>query len=201
MFSRLNTRLGLLSMVVGLVVAAGLFVASDRAFCKEESKGQTITGEIFKFLKEQKVSLNESKIMTMAKTIYQESHEQGVDYRLVLAIIRVESNFKPHITARDGSTGLMQLQPSLAKGIARKKGETFTGSKDLKEPEKNIKFGTYHVAKLMEDYDNVAAALHVYNAGAQRAKLRLAREEEPDTPFVKKVLHEYYKYTAILPEP
>lgn len=190
-----------LSAFLILSISGGLFCISGIAFCKEEPKNQTIVAEIFKFLKEQKISLNENKVLTMARTIYQESQEQGVDYRLVLAIIRVESNFRPHITARDGSTGLMQLQPSLAKGIARKKGETYQGAKDLKEPEKNIKFGTYHVAKLMEDYDNVSAALHVYNAGAQRAKIRLAREEEPDTPFVKKVLHEYYKYTALLPEP
>jgi soluble lytic murein transglycosylase len=146
------------------------------------------------------VTLTESKLKAMAHTIYDESKSHDIDYRLILAIIKVESNFKANITARDGSRGLMQIQPSLAKGIARKKGETFKGAKDLHNPESNVRYGAYHVAKLMEEHENVSAALHVYNAGIKKAQKRLAVEEEPDTPFVRRVLSEYHKYKTILPE-
>ena len=169
-------------------------------FCSGEETKDTIVREIVTVLKDQRVSLAVSKLKAMAVTIYNESASHGIDYRLILAIIKVESNFKPDVTARDGSRGLMQLQPSLARGIAKKKGEVFKGPKELHDPESNVKYGTYHVAKLMEEHENVNAALHVYNAGIKKAQKRLSKEEEPDTPFVRRVLSEYHKYIAVLPE-
>jgi soluble lytic murein transglycosylase len=137
----------------------------------------------------------------MAGTVYEESRLYDLDYRLVLAIIKVESNFRFGVTSRDGSKGLMQIKPSLAKFISGSVGIEYKNSRDLHQPDNNIKLGTYHISKLMEDFKNVHAALHAYNVGARKAQKRLAKEDEPNTPFTRRVLKEYQKNTSLLPEP
>jgi soluble lytic murein transglycosylase len=145
--------------------------------------------------------LSDSKLESMAGTVYEESRLYDLDYRLVLAIIKVESNFRFNATSRDGAKGLMQIKPSLAKFISKSTGVEYRTAKDLHEPDSNIKLGTYHISKLMEDFENVHAALHAYNVGANRAQKRLIKESAPNTPFTKRVLKEYQKNTSLLPEP
>jgi soluble lytic murein transglycosylase len=186
-------------LIAGLLFFAVLFVREGR--CNGGERRDTALKGIAKVIVERRAALTESRAQALARSIYDESAKHGVDYRLILAIVKVESNFKPDATSKDGARGLMQIKPSLAKGIAKKTGGSFKGPKDLHEPDRNVKYGTYHVAKLMEDYENVNAALHVYNVGIKGAEKRLSREDEPDTPFINRVLKEYYKYSAILPEP
>lgn len=184
-----------------LVFATGFLIFSTVYASGDRGKKERIVGEITQFLKEKRVALSERRQKAMAETIYTESEKYDVDYRLVLAIIKVESNFRPHVTARDGSRGLMQLQPSLARGIARKNGEPYKNANALNEPETNIRYGTYHIGHLVKNYENLNAALHVYNAGVRNARRRLKEEGTPDTPFTRKVLAEYSLLMKILTDP
>jgi soluble lytic murein transglycosylase len=188
-------------IVAGLVITLTVaWLPYSRALESTDPAREIIVSSISMVLKEQRVALTEGKLRSTAVTIYEEARSNDVDYRLILAIIKVESNFKPNALAKDGSRGLMQLQPSLARGIARRQGEPFKDAKELHDPDTNIRYGTYHVAKLMEEHDNIQRALHVYNAGIGKARKRLAREEEPDTPFIRRVLREYHNYMAVLPD-
>lgn len=186
-----------------LVILAFLCVNFDTrsAFCGEENKREMILGEIVQFLKDKNVKLSDNRLESMAGTVYEESRLYDLDYRLVLAIIRVESNFRFNVTSRDGAKGLMQIKPSLAKFISKNIGIEYKNARDLHEPDNNIRLGTYHISKLMEDFENVHAALHAYNVGARKAQKRLVKENEPSTPFTKRVLKEYQKNTFLLPEP
>jgi soluble lytic murein transglycosylase len=190
-----------LIIVAGIVAAlSATYLPYSSALDNAEGAKEAIVKAIAGVLKEQRVALTEGKLRTMAVTIYEEAVSNDVDYRLILAIIKVESNFKPSAVARDGSRGLMQLQPSLAKGIARKQGEAFKDAKELHNPNTNIRYGTYHVAKLIEEHESVQRALHVYNAGVKKARKKLDLDEEPDSPFIRRVLKEYHNYTGLLPE-
>jgi soluble lytic murein transglycosylase len=178
---------------------SNLFVT--KAFCNSDDKKEMIIIEIVQFLKDKKVKLSDSKLESMATTVYEESRLYDLDYRLVLALIKVESNFRHNATSRDGSWGLMQIKPSLAKFISKNTGLEFKSKKDLHQPDNNIRLGTYHISKLMEDFENIHAVLHAYNVGQKKARVRLNKENEPDTPFTRRVLKEYQKNTAVLPEP
>jgi soluble lytic murein transglycosylase len=193
----------LLIIVPTLTILALLYANFDirTAFCGDESKKEMIVSEIVQFLKDKNVKLSENKLESMANTLYEESRLYDLDYRLVLAIIKVESNFRFGATSRAGAKGLMQIKPSLAKFISGSVGIEYKNSKDLHEPDNNIKLGTYHISKLMEDFKNVHAALHAYNVGARKAQKRLTKEDEPSTPFTRSVLKEYHKNTSLLPEP
>jgi soluble lytic murein transglycosylase len=190
--------------LASVVIIISMFYANffvTKAFCSSDDKKEMIINEIVQFLKDKKVKLSDSRLESMATTVYEESRLYDLDYRLVLAIIKVESNFRHNVTSRDGSWGLMQIKPSLAKFISKSTGLVFKNKKDLHEPDNNIKLGTYHISKLMEDFENIHDMLYAYNVGQNKARMRINKEGKPNTPFTRRVLREYQKNTDALPEP
>jgi soluble lytic murein transglycosylase len=159
-----------------------------------------IVTKTIEYLKGKKIRVAEDKLRVIANTVYEESREYDIDYRLVLAVMKVESNFRQDAVSRDGARGLLQIKPVLARHISRNTGVTVANARSLHEPEKNIKIGVNHLSWLVEKFDNLASALHAYNAGAKKAESRTAREGLYETRFTKKVMKEYQDISAILPE-
>ena len=94
------------------------------------------------------------------------SREYGVDNKLVLAIIKSESNFNPNVKSHKGAIGLMQLMENTAIEISQKIGIEEENIKEkLSDPETNIRIGTKYLSDLIEKYDNIELALTAYNAG------------------------------------
>lgn len=91
----------------------------------------------------------------------------NLDKKLVLSIIRQESNFKNVIGG--GSVGLMQILPSTARAI----GCEAKNKKDLLNEELNIKCGCLYLTKLSEKYKKTNDIIASYNAGAVYKKNRL----------------------------
>jgi len=83
------------------------------------------------------------------------SAEQGVDARLVRAVIQVESAYKKTARSRKGAMGLMQLMPETARQYA---------VADPYDPASNIEAGIKYLGSLLERLP-VELALAAYNAG------------------------------------
>jgi hypothetical protein len=81
--------------------------------------------------------------------------EQGVDIRLVHAVIQVESAYQPRARSPKGAIGLMQVMPA----TARQYGVT-----NPYDPAANIEAGIRHLKSLLERFP-LALALAAYNAG------------------------------------
>ncbi len=65
----------------------------------------------------------------------------GVPFSLARAVIKIESNYRPHVTGSAGEIGLMQIKPSTARMLG------YTGTvKGLYDPETNIKYGMKYLA-------------------------------------------------------
>lgn len=92
------------------------------------------------------------------------SKEYGVDPKIVLAIMRVESNFNSNAESKANAKGLMQILPDTAKHIA-KLLKVDVNSVDLKDPDTNIKFGTYYIKYLMQNFKNLDTVYAAYNGG------------------------------------
>src|SRR5439155_10413959 len=91
-----------------------------------------------------------------AKLIDNVAAEQGIDARLVRAIIQVESAFQERARSRKGAMGLMQLMPDTARQYA---------VADPYDARSNIEAGIKHLKALMQRLPNLSLALAAYNAG------------------------------------
>jgi soluble lytic murein transglycosylase-like protein len=83
--------------------------------------------------------------------------EEGVDPRLIHAVIWQESKYKPSAESHVGAQGLMQLMPAAAKRF---------GCEDRNDAQANVVAGTKYLRWLLKRFDgNVTLALAAYNAG------------------------------------
>jgi soluble lytic murein transglycosylase len=80
---------------------------------------------------------------------------EGVDARLVRAVIEVESGYRPTARSAKGAMGLMQLMPATARQYA---------VRNPYEPTANIEAGVKHLKSLLARFPR-ALALAAYNAG------------------------------------
>jgi soluble lytic murein transglycosylase len=154
---------------------------------------------VVQYLRGKKVDIQDDKLKTMADSVYKESQQYDIDYRLALAVIEAESNFNRDAVSSKGARGLFQIKPSLAKYIAKDAGVNYNGDNCLHEPEKNIKLGIYHLSRMVDTFKSLPAALHAYNVGENRLKVRTTKGE-PKTAFTKKVMKEYEKNLQVLPD-
>jgi soluble lytic murein transglycosylase len=201
----------LLSVAAVGLLCGTLLIYTLLPACAEEEEAspkETIVQQIIHFIKVKNIRLGHETLTRMANTVYEESRLNELDYRLVLAVIKVESNFRNEAVSHRGAHGLMQIKPSLAKFIAKGAGVSYSGSGCLSEPENNIKLGVYHLSRLMEDFQDTAIALHAYNTGPAKVKkkakatvnAKLFKDKEPKNKFAKHVLQEYHRNIEVLPD-
>lgn len=119
--------------------------------------------------------------------IWKAAETHKVDYALVKAVIKAESNFNPSAVSRKGAKGLMQLMPGTA-GVL--------GVTDSFHPEDNIHGGVRYLRYLLDLFNgDLKLALAAYNAG-ENAVLRykgIPPYQETKT-YVQKVLRYLQNY-------
>ncbi len=96
--------------------------------------------------------------------IYKYADEYDVPKSVILAMIKVESNFNVNATSHAGACGLMQLMPETFTWLASTLGESVTEDQ-IYDPELNIKYGTYYVSTLYSSLGNWENVYAAYNAG------------------------------------
>ncbi|MDR2017825.1 MAG: lytic transglycosylase domain-containing protein [Syntrophobacterales bacterium] len=166
-----------------------------------EATKEQIVQKIIQHMENESVSFEDEALWSSAEIIYEESRQKRIDYRLVLAVMKVESNFQHDAVSNRGARGLLQLMPSVAKFIAKDAGIQWHGVKTLDEPTKNIKIGIHHLSSLLDDFESLNLALHAYHVGPTRLKEILSEQHKPDKKFLNLVLKEYKNNKASLPEP
>jgi soluble lytic murein transglycosylase len=178
-----------------------VFLPVTQAADPENDQKELIITKTFEYLKDKKVKGSDEKLRTIANSVYEESQKYDIDYRLILAVMKVESNFRNDAISRKGARGLLQIKPSLARHISKTSDIPVKGTKCLHEPEKNIKIGVNYLSRLIERFENIYTALHAYNVGPRKVKHDTSEDEMPHDRFTKKVIKEYHLITDILPEP
>jgi soluble lytic murein transglycosylase len=168
---------------------------------RERIKKENIVNQIISFVKNENEGLSDSELKTIAEIVYDESSKKKVDYRLVLAIMKIESNFRQDVVSRKGARGLLQVKPSLARYIAQDVGVNWKGDATLDEPEQNIKIGVHFFSQLIEDFENISMALHAYHVGPTKLRGLVTDKKKPEKRFLNLVLDEYDRNRSVLPPP
>ncbi len=92
-----------------------------------------------------------------------------LDPHLVASLIRQESEFNPAAISRANAMGLMQLLPSVGKGMAKEMKIKHFSSDELLVADTNLRLGTRYFKHIVDHYDGqVEYALAAYNAGEDR---------------------------------
>lgn len=108
-----------------------------------------------------------SKLHEYRKIVNEKARATDIDSKLILAIIKQESQFNENAVSERGAQGLMQLMPQT-------QFELSGDSLDSFHPEKNIKMGISYFSKLYKLFENapeedrICLALAAYNAGPSR---------------------------------
>jgi hypothetical protein len=112
------------------------------------------------------------------------AQRHGLDPQLVLAVIDVESAFRPDAVSPKGARGLMQLMPGTAAEL---------GVADALDPAQNLDGGAKHLGALLTQYrGDVKRALAAYNAGAGAVKRYGGVPPYGETrEYIRRVLHRY----------
>ena len=98
----------------------------------------------------------------LADRLINEADAQGLDARLLVALIAVESSWRPGAISRAGAVGLGQLMPQTAAGLGV----------DPADPQANIHGVALHLRSLLQRYGRYDSqqryilTIAAYNAGA-----------------------------------
>jgi soluble lytic murein transglycosylase-like protein len=113
--------------------------------------------------------LTERSIGRFGHIVKKYSGKYHLDWRLVMAVMRQESGFRPQAVSGKGAFGLMQIMPVTQVEVAGK-----LGLEEAQSPYNNIKAGTYYLRSLYRlfdgapEEDRLRLTLAAYNAGIGR---------------------------------
>jgi soluble lytic murein transglycosylase len=100
-----------------------------------------------------------------------ESLRNQLDPYLIASLIRQESEFDPGAISRANAMGLMQLLPTVGRGLAKDKKIRHFSRGQLLQPDTNLQLGTYYFKHMVDSYGgNIEYALAAYNAGEHRVE-------------------------------
>jgi soluble lytic murein transglycosylase-like protein len=129
-----------------------------------DRKGQTIK-EILEILEKQPTGLANVTKEELAEVIYEEAIRYKQDPKFILALISIESEFYNWAVSEKGAKGLMQIMPYVGKSLAQELGIEWSGDRTLFNPFLNIKMGSYYLAQLIKEFNDLHLALAAYNYG------------------------------------
>ncbi len=112
------------------------------------------------------------------------------DPLLIMAIMKVESNFDHQAISKAGAVGLMQIMPQTAEWLINRNG----GQRDLNNPVDNIILGIQYLKYLYNLYDgDIDQVLRAYNAGPAR----ITGDTKIGLGYVRKVKICFYAYKIL----
>jgi soluble lytic murein transglycosylase-like protein len=147
--------------------------------------------------------LSDAEANRLAQSIIYYSVNHGLDARLIMAVIAVESNFNVNAVSRVGAMGLGQLMPGTAQGL---------GVADPWHPDQNLEGATRllrgHLSRVgagnplvqPPTWEQIRLALACYNAGAGAVRKYKGVPPYRETKnYIKKIGRLYYQMCGLTP--
>jgi peptidoglycan lytic transglycosylase len=113
--------------------------------------------------------------------IVNEARKRGLDPRLVLSIMKQESQFKPNAKSPSAARGLLQLTIDAAERYAKRAGVTRVTEDSLYQPAVAIAIGSEYLSELSTMFGGLSEAIAAsYNGGEDNVARWLARSNQKD---------------------
>jgi soluble lytic murein transglycosylase len=152
--------------------------------------------------------------LAYAETVLRRASANGVDPRLIFALMRQESNFDPQVRSSAAARGLMQFTHPQAVKIARELGWTYFREDELYSPEASITLAVQYLADLNAMFPGqTEAVVASYNGGEDNVKRWISRAKSDDPAryvpefvfgqtkdYVRRVMANYRGYQRLYDE-
>lgn len=113
--------------------------------------------------------------------VVSEAKKRGLDPRLVLAIMKQESAFKPNAKSPSAARGLLQLTIDAAQKYAKRAGIKLASDDSLYQPATNIAVGSEYLSELSRMFAGLPEAMAAsYNGGEDNVARWLGRTNQND---------------------
>lgn len=143
-------------------------------------------------------SLSGKVLYELSEIVHKNSRQFGYDPLLLLAVIKVESYFKPTALGKyrsgdlSGAFGLMQLKLATAQEVAAQLQMDSLTPGDLFKPEINVVLGVGYLTRMISKFKSFKLGILAYNQGPGVIRGNLQRNEPMSVVYYKKVLTAYY---------
>jgi soluble lytic murein transglycosylase len=152
--------------------------------------------------------------LQFTEIVVRRSSASQLDPRLVVAIMRQESNFDPQVRSNAAARGMMQFTHPQAIKIARELGWTYFTDDELYSPENSIALAVRYLADLNTMFpDQAEAVVASYNGGEDNVKRWMTRSKSEDPEryvpefvfgqtkdYVRRVMANYRVYQQLYDE-
>ena len=156
---------------------------------------------IYSILRSHRIELSSDATWQLAETILEESERYSLEPMLVVAVIKVESQFRYKAVSRVGARGLMQILPWVGHSLAGQiELEDWEGTNSLDDPETNIRVGVFYVAYLTERFKDIGVALTAYNRGPSAVSKKLTGNEVLPSSYARRVFSAYPRFRKARPQ-
>jgi soluble lytic murein transglycosylase-like protein len=159
--------------------------------------------KIYSIVKTNRPGISDKEAWRLSTLILDESAHRDVDPMLVLAVIKVESNFSNQALSPKGARGIMQIMPETGRYLTEElsrvdgfKAREFRPD-HLNDPAVNIKLGVFYLEGLKKQFRNLSLALLAYNIGPGEIKSRLENSIELSHEYAVTVLSAYRQYKKV----
>ena len=146
-------------------------------------------------------------------TILKYAAEYEVDPLFILAVMKTESDFNPNAVSEADARGLMQIAETTFDWIKDKLNDETSVFSDMYTHEINIRYGTFFLHYLYQEFESLELAAAAYHAGRGAVNdwltdSTLSSDGETlhkipssvTAHYVNKVMNAYDKYCSIYPD-
>jgi len=120
---------------------------------------------------------------SLTYTLMKTAKETKISPELAMAVIQVESSFRPNVMSWAGAIGLLQVVPKTGRAWAKKLGIKWRGKRTLRNPHHSIRIGLFYLSYLVKRFKgDIKSALIAYNLGPTRL-VRLKAKGKPVPNF------------------
>jgi Transglycosylase SLT domain len=137
---------------------------------------------VLQILEEELPGVDAATRLRMAQAVVEECDGSPVSPALVLALIQVESEFRPQAESERGALGLMQILPSTATDMEKREASDLKGE----GLERHVRLGIRYLRRLERAFHGrMDWALMAYNVGPKRLESAIVE---------RRVVREWRKY-------